>query len=147
MASTDLLSCAICVPNRPPFSPHIFSKQTDGISCCSHLTEHACIMRHVAVSDQLYIYVLNLLCIYVRYAICMCGLSLLYISVSGHTAFRSFWKKTCAHGQMASHFERGWFSDRVSAHHQMAFLEASENTGKYAIFVGGFFMPSTCDCV
>ena len=24
MASTDLLSCAICVPNRPPFSPHIF---------------------------------------------------------------------------------------------------------------------------
>ena len=52
------------------------------------------------------------------------------------------------HRQLASHFDGGWFSDLVSAHHQMAFLEAPENTEqKYAIFAGGAFMPSTCDLV
>ena len=64
------------------------------------------------------------------------------------TAFRSFCEKECAHRQLASHFDGGWFSDLVSAHHQMAFLEAPENTEQtYAMFAGGVFMPSACDLV
>ena len=180
MASTDLLSYAICVPNRPPFSPHIFFQtnrwhillQPLDWTCMHH--EVCCskwsalyirveLVMYIRAICHLYVWVVPLIFQYIFFCSHPGGWNSLYSKYAARIIFiyiymlllfqgaqRSdpFGKKTCAHGQLASHFDGGWFSDLVSAHHQMAFLEAPENTEQtYAMFAGGVFMPSACDLV
>ena len=132
MASTNLLSYAICVLNRPPFSPH---KQTDGISCCIFISTSNFLLKASTSTS--------------KFQHCSFPSRSCTILLGRTAAQRSdLFGKKCAHRQLASHFDGGWFFDLVSAHHQMAFLEAPENIEqKYAIFAGGVFMPSTCDLV